>query len=69
MYGAPPAAGGESRVLAGAIVAAVLAVAWALLVVSFTHNPVSLAGWAVGGLIGITRGATPASRAGPSPSC
>ena len=53
VYGAPPAAGGESQVLAGVIVAAVLAVAWALLV-SFTHNPVSLAGWAVGGLIGIT---------------
>ena len=68
MYGAPAAAGGESQVLAGVIVGAVLAVAWALLVY-FTHNPVSLAGWAVGGLIGITRGATPASRAGPSPSC
>jgi phosphate/sulfate permease len=34
------------------IVGVALAIAWTLLVY-FTHNPVSLAGWGVGGLIGI----------------
>ena len=54
VYGAPPSgSSGESHVLSGVIVGIVLAVAWSLLVY-FTHNPVSLAGWAVGGLIGLT---------------
>lgn len=55
VYGAgpPPGAGGESHLLAGIIVGVLLAVAWALLVF-FTHNPVSLAAWGVGGLIGLT---------------
>jgi phosphate/sulfate permease len=37
------------------IVGVALAIAWTLLVY-FTHNPISLAGWGVGGLIGIVLG-------------
>lgn len=38
--------------MSAVIVGVALAIAWTLLVY-FTHNPVSLAGWGVGGLIGI----------------
>src|SRR2546430_14650814 len=70
VYGAKPrspqgASGGASPVLTGLIVAALYSVVWTLLVY-VVHNPVSLAGWGAGGLIGISpaRGA-PAPR--PSP--
>lgn len=60
----------SSPVLGGMIAAVVLAVVWMLLV-WLTHNPVSLAGWGVGGLIGLTvargaRGPTGARRANPT---
>ncbi len=69
VYGAKPrssqgASGGSSPVLAGLIVATLYAVLWALLVY-VVHNPVSLAGWGAGGLIGIALAR--AARA-PSPS-
>src|SRR6266571_897457 len=71
VYGAKPrssqgASGGSSPVLAGLIVATLYTVLWALLrdlVVYVLDNPVSLAGWGVGGLIGIALG-----RAGRVPS-
>ncbi len=54
VYGAkpagPPADG--NPLLAGLIAGALLAVAWTFLVY-VTHNPVSLAAWGVGGLIGL----------------
>jgi phosphate/sulfate permease len=54
VYGARPseAAGEASPIMSAVIVSVALAIAWMLLVY-FTHNPVSLAGWGVGGLIGI----------------
>ena len=57
VYGAKPrspqgASGGASPVLTGLIVAALYSVVWTLLVY-VVHNPVSLAGWGAGGLIGI----------------
>ena len=54
VYGARPseAAGEASPIMSAVIVGVALAIAWTLLVY-FTHNPVSLAGWGVGGLIGI----------------
>src|SRR5439155_24956884 len=69
VYGAKPrspqgASGGASPVLTGLIVAALYSVVWTLLVY-VVHNPVSLAGWGAGGLIGIALAR--AARA-PSPS-
>jgi len=54
VYGARPseAAGEASPIMSAVIVGVALAIAWTLLVY-VTHNPVSLAGWGVGGLIGI----------------
>ncbi len=57
VYGAKPRApqaesGGSSPVLTGLIVGSLYAVLWTLLVY-VVHNPVSLAGWGAGGLIGI----------------
>lgn len=53
MYGARPSeAAAASPIMSAVIVGVALAIAWTLLVY-FTHNPVSLAGWGVGGLIGI----------------
>src|SRR6266480_1885674 len=57
VYGAKPrspqgASGASSPVLTGLIVAALYSVVWTLLVY-VVHNPVSLAGWGAGGLIGI----------------
>src|SRR5438094_510940 len=57
VYGAKPrspqgASGALSPVLTGLIVATLYAVLWTLLVY-VVHNPVSLAGWGAGGLIGI----------------
>ncbi len=69
VYGAKPrspqgASGASSPVLTGLIVAALYSVVWTLLVY-VVHNPVSLAGWGAGGLIGIALAR--AARA-PSPS-
>src|SRR5213082_1178041 len=69
VYGAKPrspqgASGASSPVLTGLIVAALYSVVWTL-VVYVVHNPVSLAGWGAGGLIGIALAR--ATRA-PSPS-
>ena len=69
VYGAKPrspqgASGASSPVLTGLIVATLYAVLWTLLVY-VVHNPVSLAGWGAGGLIGIALAR--AARA-PSPS-
>ena len=63
VYGASAAPSGGS-VLSGIIAGVLLAVVWMLLV-WFTHNPVSLAGWGVGGLIGlaVARGARGTNRA------
>ena len=53
VYGARPSdAAAASPIMSAVIVGVALAIAWTLLVY-FTHNPVSLAGWGVGGLIGI----------------
>ena len=57
VYGAKPRSpraesGGSSPVLTGLIVGTLYAVLWTLLVY-VVHNPVSLAGWGAGGLIGI----------------
>jgi hypothetical protein len=54
VYGAAPRTqqSDSSPLVAGALTGGLAAVAWALLVY-VTHNPVSLAGWGVGGLIGI----------------
>ena len=67
MYGARPTggAGTANPVLTAVIVGVALAVVWTLFVY-VTHNPVSLAGWGVGGLIGITLAR--AGRRGESPS-
>lgn len=48
VYGAQ----GESTLLGGVLTGVLLAVSWMLLA-WFTHNPISLAGWGVGGLIGL----------------
>src|SRR5436305_1474914 len=69
VYGAKPrspqgASGASSPVPTGLIVATLYAVLWTLLVY-VVHNPVSLAGWGAGGLIGIALAR--AARA-PSPS-
>src|SRR2546430_4852278 len=69
VYGAKPrspqgASGASSPVLTGLIVAALYSVVWTLLAY-VVHNPVSLAGWGAGGLIGIALAR--AARA-PSPS-
>ena len=69
VYGAKPrspqgASGSSSPVPTGLIVATLYAVLWTLLVY-VVHNPVSLAGWGAGGLIGIALAR--AARA-PSPS-
>jgi hypothetical protein len=56
---------GGSPVLDGITVGTALAVAWTLLV-WFTHSPLRLAGWAVGGLIGIRLSRSASSWAGPS---
>lgn len=60
VYGAAPQPprSDSSPLLTGMLTGVLLAVAWALLVY-FTHNPVSLAGWGVGGLIGIVVAKTP----------
>lgn len=54
VYGGTPAAPPreESPLLAGLLAATLLAVGWTLLVY-VTHNPVPLAAWGVGGLIGL----------------
>jgi phosphate/sulfate permease len=53
VYGARPSeAASASPIMSAVIVGVALAIAWTLLVY-VTHNPVSLAGWGVGGLIGI----------------
>ena len=54
VYGARPRAepGDANPLFSGVIVGVLLAVAWTFLVY-VTHNPVSLAGWGVGGLIGL----------------
>jgi hypothetical protein len=54
-----------SPVLDGITVGTVLAVVWTLLV-WFTHSPLRLAGWAVGGLIGIRLSRSATSWSGPS---
>ena len=61
----PPERGGGSPVLDGIVVGTALAVAWTLLV-WFTHSPLRLAGWAVGGLIGIRLSRSASSWSGPS---
>ncbi len=53
-----------SPVLGGIIAGVLLAVVWMLLV-WLTHNPVSLAGWGVGGLIGLTVARGARGTAGP----
>jgi phosphate/sulfate permease len=60
VYGAPPRSqGSDSNPLSAGVLTGVLsAVAWTLLVY-VTHNPVSLAGWGVGGLIGIVVAKSP----------
>src|SRR5690348_2463677 len=49
---------GSNPLISGLLTSVLLAVAWALLVY-VTHNPVSLAGWGVGGLIGIVVAKSP----------
>jgi hypothetical protein len=56
---------GSSPIIDGIVVGSALAVAWTLLV-WFTHNPVRLAGWAVGGLIGIRLSRSASAWSGPS---
>jgi hypothetical protein len=63
--GVQPADRDASPVLDGIVVGTVLAVAWTLLV-WFTHSPLRLAGWAVGGLIGIRLSRSASSWSGPS---
>ena len=60
VYGGAPRAGESSAnpLVAGLLTGGLSAVAWTLLVY-FTHNPVSLAGWGVGGLIGIVVAKSP----------
>src|SRR5205814_2197460 len=55
VYGPRPRAepGDANPLFSGVITGVLLAVAWTFLVY-VTHNPVSLAGWGVGGLIGLT---------------
>lgn len=56
---------GGNLVLDGIIVSFALAVAWTL-VFWFTHSPVRLAGWGIGGLIGIRLSRNAATVPGPS---
>src|SRR5690348_9372794 len=56
---------GGNLVLDGIIVSLALAVAWTL-VFWFTHSPVRLAGWGIGGLIGIRLSRNGAPVPGPS---
>ena len=60
VYGATPRAQSSesSPLVKGALTGALSAMAWALLVY-VTHNPVSLAGWGVGGLIGMVLAKSP----------
>ena len=60
-----PAERESNPILDGVFVGTALAVAWTL-VVWFTHNPVRLAGWGVGGLIGIRLSRSASSWSGPS---
>jgi hypothetical protein len=55
----------SNPVLDGVAVGTALAVAWTL-VVWFTHSPVRLAGWGVGGLIGIRLSRSASTWPGPS---
>ncbi len=57
VYGAHSSGGPSAAnpVMTAALVGVGLAVAWTLLV-AFTHNPVSLGAWGVGGLIGVVLG-------------
>jgi hypothetical protein len=57
VYGAHPSGGPSAAnpVMTAVLLGIGLAVAWTLLV-AFTHNPVSLGAWGVGGLIGIVLG-------------
>ena len=67
VYGAHSSGGPSAAnpVMTAVLVGVGLAVAWTLLV-AFTHNPVSLGAWGVGGLIGIVLGR--AGRRGESAS-
>ena len=56
-----------SPVLGGIIAGVLLAVVWMLLV-WLTHNPVSLAGWGVGGLIGLAVASGARKARGSNPS-
>ncbi|HVH66620.1 MAG TPA: hypothetical protein VM716_02005 [Gemmatimonadales bacterium] len=60
VYGATPRGrpSDSSPLVTGALTGALAALAWALLVY-VTHNPVSLAGWGVGGLIGMVLAKSP----------
>lgn len=66
VYGGVPPRGtsDESAVTSGVLTGVLLAVLWMFLA-WFTHNPISLAGWGVGGLIGLV--VAKGSRA-PTPS-